>query len=104
MICPERTEASFTEKENTRRIIERISALNQPILFRFLVFSLPYFQTNNITILNINMVKIEKVKVREKKKRAPRGGKLPKLSRNGPLVSLEQCDWYFMNCFGTGHQ
>ena len=68
MICPERTEASFTEKENTRRIIERISALNQPILFCFLIFSLPYFQTNNITILNINMVKIEKVKVREKKK------------------------------------
>lgn len=50
------------------------------------------------------MVKIEKVKVREKKKRAPRGGKLPKLSRNGPLVSLEQCDWYFTNCLGTGHQ
>lgn len=72
MICPERTEASFTEKENTRRIIERISALNQPILFRFLVFSLPYFQTNNITILNINMVKIEKVKVREKKNSSSR--------------------------------
>ena len=32
------------------------------------------------------MVKIEKVKVSEKKT-APRGGNLPKLSRNGPLVS-----------------